>query len=173
MLGVLSCARLGYESLPEGSLPDEANLTRGHGLAGSGGANDAGTDSGGVPAGGAGSVSGSGGTGSSPDAGDTGDGGGAGGASNGGTSGATLAGCEPAVPSVSWSFTGDTEGWQLEADPGASGDLSWTGATGDPAPGALAIDATVANGLRNVRAYLDQGPSDLTGKVLYARVFLE
>jgi hypothetical protein len=87
--------------------------------------------------------------------------------------GEALAGCGPAVPTATWSFTSDGEGWQIEADPGASGNLSWSGAAGDPAPGALEIDATVADGVNNVRLYLDQNPKDFSGKVLYARVFLE
>jgi hypothetical protein len=77
------------------------------------------------------------------------------------------------VPTATWSFASDREGWQLEADPGASGNLSWTGATGDPAPGALQIDATVVNDVNNVRVYLDLSPTNLSGKVLFARVFLE
>lgn len=84
-----------------------------------------------------------------------------------------LAGCGPAVPTATWSFASDQQGWQVEADPGASGDLSWSGTTGDPGAGALEINATVANGVNNVRVYLDQSPQDFTGKVLYARVFLE
>jgi hypothetical protein len=178
LLAALSCARLGYESLPDESLaplPNDTSLTRQGGLGGSGGANEGGTSSGGVSAGGAAAAaSGSGGLDSTPDAGDiTGSGGVDAGGSNGGTSGASLTGCGPAAPSALWSFASDREGWQIEADPGASGTLSWTGAHGDPAPGALEIDATVANVVNNVRAYLDQSPRNLTGKVLYAHVFLE
>jgi len=170
LFAALSCARLGYESLPDGSLaspPSATDLTRRGGLGGSGGANDGGTTSAAV-------ANGSGGGGSSPDAGDTqGSGGVDAGVSNGGTSGTVLAGCGPAVPTAVWSLASDREGWQIEADPGASGTLSWSGSTGDPAPGALEIDATVANELNNVRVYLDQSPSNFTGKVLYAHVFLE
>ena len=57
-------------------------------------------------------------------------------------------------------------------DPGASGNLSWTSAAGDPAPGALELDATV-NDPANARIYLEPSNGDLTGKVIYARVFLE
>jgi len=168
LFAALSCARLGYESLPDGSLaplPNDTSLTRQGGLGGSGGVS---VD------GGAAAASGSGGLGSNPDAGDIPRSGGVdAGVSDGGTSGAALTGCGPAAPSAVWSFASDGEGWQIEADPGASATSSWTGAHGDPAPGALEIDATVANGVNNVRAYLDQSPSSLTGKVLYAHVFLE
>ena len=180
LLAVLSCARFGYEPVPEGPfapLANDTTLSRGNGLGGSSGASDEGTGGDGVSAGGdATSPSGNGGAPSSTDAGDAADSGdGVGvdaGVADGGTGSEVLAGCGPAVPTATWSFASDEQGWQIEADPGASGSLSWSGATGDPAPGALEIDATVANGVNNVRVYLDQSPSDLTGKVLYARVFL-
>lgn len=175
VLGALSCARLGYELLPEESLdplPDGTNVPRG-GLGG-GGPVDAGAGGGALSgAGGAASASGSGGAGSSTDAGDSGGSGGSdAGVSNGGTGGAALVGCEPAPPAASWAFVSDAEGWQLDLDPGATGTMSWTSAAGDPAPGSLQVDATVVNGMDNVRVYLDQSPSDFTGRVIYARVFL-
>jgi hypothetical protein len=186
-LVALSCARLGYESLPEGSLdriPNDANVAYGGSLGGSGGSTDGGTAGGGVSAGGAdASPGGSGGAEGSDDAGgsggadpniDAGDSDGSGsfdaGASNGGTGGLTT-GCEPAVPAKTWTFASDTEGWQIEADPGANGSLAWTGATGDPLPGALELDALVSS-QGNVRLYLDH-TSNLSGKVIYARIFLE
>jgi hypothetical protein len=174
LFAALSCARFGYEPLPEGAfapLPNKTGLTHAGGFAGGGGAGEGGTASDGVAAEG-GTASGSGGASSRLDAGNPGEGGADAGVLQAGTSG-VLAGCGPAVPTATWSFSSDTEGWQVEADPGASGNLSWAEATGDPAPGALGIDATLTNGVNNVRVYLDQGPSNLSGKVLYARVFLE
>lgn len=160
---------MGYESLPAGPfapLPNDADLTHGGELGG----RDGGTGSGGVSAG-------SSGAGSSPDPAGNGGSGASGGLDpgvvDGGTGPEALAGCGPAAPTATWSFASDREGWQVEADPGASGDLSWSGARGDPAPGALEIAATVAGDVNNVRVYLDQSPLDLSGKVLYARVFLE
>ena len=159
LLAALSCARLGYESLPRD-------------LEAAQGGTDAGTASGGFS--GAVLASSSGAAGSSAAGGGSGGSGGSGGLDAGvldGGSGEALAGCGPAVPTATWSFASDGEGWQIEADLGASGELSWSGASGDPAPGALEIDATVAGGVKNVRVYLDQSPDDLSGKVLYARVF--
>lgn len=173
LLAALSCARIGYESLPDAPfvpLQNDADLTHGSGLGGGG----AGTASGGVAGEGGTVASGGGGAGSSPDAGGSaGSGGVDPGTVDGGTGGEALAGCGPAVPTTTWSFASDEQGWQIEADTGASGDLSWSGASGDPDRGALQIDATVANEVDNVRVYLDQSPQDFTGKVLYARVFLE
>jgi hypothetical protein len=170
LLAALSCARFGYEPL-EGALaplPNDTGLTHAGGFAGGAGADDGRTGEGGTAP-----VRDSGGAGSRLDAGDTGESGVDAGVSDAGTSGAELAACGPAVPTVTWSFASTAEGWQLEADPGASGNLSWTGASGEPAPGALEIDATVSGGFNNVRIYLEQSPSDLSGKVVYARVFLE
>lgn len=171
LLAGVSCARFGYESLPN-PVPDDTNLTYGGGFGGSS-ANAPDAASGNNSAGGrAASAGGHGGASSTIDAGDAASDTADSGASSGGTGGATLAGCEPGVATATWSFTSDTQGWQIEADPGANGTLSWTGAAGHPAPGALEIDATVADGVSNVRVYLDQSPSDLTGKVIYTRVFL-
>jgi hypothetical protein len=173
VLAALSCARFGYEPLPGGPLDPVPNVTYGGPLGGGGEPNDGGSAIGGSAAGGAASASGTGGAGSSMDAGDIGGTGGVdAGDSNGGTGGSTLGGCEPAAPTATWAFTSDAEGWQLEVDPAATGNLSWTATTGDPAPGALELDATI-NSQGNARVYLDQSPADFTGKVIYARVFLE
>ena len=171
----LGCGRVGYDLLPEASIDPVPNVTHGNAPGGSGGASAAGGAT-------SASGSGSGSTSSSIDAGSTGGNGGVdAGATSGGTgstggtggTGSTTAdGCEPATPTASWAFAGDLQGWQLEVDPGASGDLSWTGTAGDPAPGALELDATV-NDPSNARIYLEPSNGDLTGKVIYARVFLE
>src|SRR4051812_21045826 len=102
----LSCARFGYEPLPEGPfapLPNNTSLTHAGGFGGGGGADEGGTASAGG-AGEGGTASGSGGAGSSPDAGAPGDSGSDAAVSDGGTGGAALAGCGPAVPTATWSF---------------------------------------------------------------------
>lgn len=169
----LSCGRVGYDLLPEEPLDPVPIVTHGNAPGGSGGASAAG---GATSASGS---SGSGSTGSSIDAGATGGNGGVdagatngGAGSTGGTGSTTAGACGPAVPTATWTFAGDTQGWQLEVDPGANGDLSWAAAPGDPAPGALELDATV-NDPSNARIYLEPSDGDLTGKVIYARVFLE
>jgi hypothetical protein len=174
VLAALSCARFGYESLP--FEPHDSNVTHGGAVGGSGGANAGGSGgfaSGGSAAWGAAAASGSGST----DAGDTGGSDAVdAGNSNEDAGGATAAGCGAAVPTATWAFASDLESWRIETDAAGTGSLNWTAATGDPAPGALQLDATVTTGTGpgNVRVYLDQGSTrDLTGKVIYARVLLE
>jgi hypothetical protein len=86
---------------------------------------------------------------------------------------AAATGCAPAVPAATWAFDETVEGWQLSLDGGTSGTLVWTGATGDPTPGALQLDATISSSKQTVRVLLEQTFPDLTGKTLYARVFLD
>jgi hypothetical protein len=173
VLAALSCARFGYESLP--FEPRDTNVTHGGAVGGSGGVNGGGSGgfaSGGSAAGGAAAASGSGST----DAGDTGGSGGVDAGSSNEDAGGAAAGCGAAVPTATWAFASDLESWRIETDAAATGSLNWTAATGDPAPGALQLDATVTTGTGpgNVRVYLDQGSTrDLTGKVIYARVLLE
>jgi hypothetical protein len=94
------------------------------------------------------------------------------GSSGGGTGGGSATGCQPAVSATTWAFDQTVEAWQLSLDGGTSGTLVWTGATGDPSPGALQLDVTIS-GKQAVRVLLEQTFPDLTGKTLYARVFLD
>jgi hypothetical protein len=94
------------------------------------------------------------------------------GSSSAGTGGGSGTGCEPAVPAATWAFDKTVEAWQLSLNSGTSGTLVWTGATGDPTAGALQLDATIS-GKQTVRVLLEQTFPDLTGKTLYARVFLD
>ena len=160
VLAVLSCARFGYEPLPFDPVPDDTNVPSGGALGGSGGANDGGTPSGGSAGAGAASAGASGST-DSLDAGD-----------DGGSGAVGAGGCGPASPTATWAFASDTESWQLEADPTATGTLRWAAAIGDPLPGALEFDATI-NSQGNVRVYQALSPRDLRGKVIYARVLLD
>jgi hypothetical protein len=95
------------------------------------------------------------------------------GSSSGGTGGSSATGCEPAVPAATWAFDNTIEAWQLSLDGGTSGTLVWTGATGNPTLGALQLDATISTVKQTVRVLLEQTFPDLTGKTLYARVFLD
>jgi hypothetical protein len=76
------------------------------------------------------------------------------------------------VPAATWAFDTTVEAWQLSLDGGTSGTLVWTGATGNPTLGSLRLDATIS-GKQAVRVLLEQTFPDLTGKTLYARVFLD
>jgi hypothetical protein len=95
------------------------------------------------------------------------------GSASGGTGGGSATGCEPAVPAATWAFDKTVEAWQLSLDGGTSGTLVWTGATGNPTLGALQLDATIGAVKQTVRVLLEQTFPDLTGKTLYARVFLD
>src|SRR4051812_18441871 len=102
LFAALSCARFGYEPLPEGvfaPLPNTTSPRHAGGFAGGGGA-DAG-----------GGASGSGGTGSILDAGNAEESGADAAVSTAGTGGEALAGCGPAVPTAAWSFASDSAGW--------------------------------------------------------------
>lgn len=187
LLAAVSCARLGYDPLDAqldlgspggGGTPSSSGGTNGAGSAGSAGSSGSGgsvADGGGSGEAGATASGGTGvGAGGLPDGGSPTAAGGAAGEATGGAGGdGTIgAGCGPAVPTATWSFTSDDEGWVLSLDGGTSGTLVWTAATGDPAPGALDLDGSV-NNPNSIRVYLEQGFGDLTGQVLSARVFLE
>jgi hypothetical protein len=168
-VGLTGC-RVGYDlldsPLSSGGSGSEGSNGRGGVNPSTGGstASDAG-DSGvgaSLASGGTGSVA----TGSGGDSAGAGDSLGDAGQSGSGT------GCAPAVPAATWAFDQTVEAWQLSLDSSTSGTLVWTGATGDPTPGALQLDATI-NGKQAVRVLLEQTFPDLTGKTLYARVFLD
>jgi hypothetical protein len=135
------------------SLGDAGQSAAGTGPLGIGG--DPGSSSGGTGS----SSGGTGGTGSSS-------------GGSGGTGGGSATGCDPAVPAATWAFDKTVEAWQLSLNNGTSGTLVWTGATGNPTPGALQLDATIS-GKQTVRVLLEQTFPDLTGKTLYLRVFLD
>jgi hypothetical protein len=88
------------------------------------------------------------------------------------------AACAPSEtePAQSWTFNdGDAgvDGWTVSSDTGVSASVTWTGATGNPSPGALLFAVTAGDGanqgawLRNAASY-----GDLTGRTISAWLWL-
>jgi hypothetical protein len=76
------------------------------------------------------------------------------------------ASCGPAgVPIKIWSFATDVESWDFP-----DGTMTWTGAVGDPDPGALQVDWT---GSLPVHPRRMQALGDLQGRVVTARVWVD
>jgi len=74
--------------------------------------------------------------------------------------------CGPAgAPIKIWAFGGDVESWDF-----ADGTMIWTGAVGDPDPGALQVDWTGALPVHPRRV---QALGDLRGRVVTARVWVD
>jgi hypothetical protein len=191
-----ACGRLGYDRLPvgvDGSAPLGSGGSNGSlaGSAGAGGRTAQG-GSGGFPDGGSGGGTfGQGGS-------FAGSGGGAGGTSAGGSPGTGIGGSPgqgggfadasqpdtaddltapndtagpPATctqagsPIRVWSFATSVEGWELSG----TGTMVWTGAIGDPAPGAIQVDC----GGQVVHPRLVQALGDLRGRILTAELWLD
>jgi hypothetical protein len=74
--------------------------------------------------------------------------------------------CGPTGPATKiWDFATDVEGWDF-----ADGTMIWTGAAGDPDPGALQVDWTGAAPVHPRRL---QALGDLRGHVVTARVWVD
>jgi hypothetical protein len=64
-----------------------------------------------------------------------------------------------------WAFDASVEGWELSG----SGTLVWTGAIGDPSPGALQLDF----GGTTTHPRLVQALGNLTGRIVTAEVWVD
>jgi hypothetical protein len=146
------CGRIGYDLL---ALGDGGS---GPGTGGAGGAPLTGT--GGSAAGTGGSAAG---TGGSPGTGGVQD-----------ASGETLGAADAPPPNTTcsqagtqtqvWSFDTDVQGWQLSGP----GTMVWTGAVGDPAPGAIEVDWSGTTHPRLIQAF-----GDLRGHIITAEVWVD
>ena len=109
--------------------------------------------SGGAAGGGAGGITGAGGAGAGAGAGGT-----------GGGADAAACGQAGALTQV-WSFDTTVQDWELSG----TGTFGWTGADGDPAPGALDVAWTSGT----VHPRLVRSLGDLSGKIIGANVWLD
>jgi hypothetical protein len=177
-LALAGCGRLRYDRLPGEGFGGTFGTGAGGSL-GAGGASGGGGLGGSVGNGGSGGIGGTIGNGGS--GGSTG-GGGAGSSGQGGSSFQTdaatdltppndasgpQANCSQAgTPVMTWSFDTGVDSWELSG----TGTMVWTGAVGDPAPGALQVDWS--NG-QAIHPRLVQPLGNLTGKVVTAEVWVD
>jgi hypothetical protein len=78
------------------------------------------------------------------------------------------------TPLQSWTFDSTTQSWGSYTDTGVTANLTWTGALGDPSPGALSFVVTPGDG-SSQGAWIRYAGSlgDLTGRTVAAWVFLD
>ena len=85
--------------------------------------------------------------------------------------------CSALAPVIEWTFDTSNDGWMITSSQDARATTSWTGAIGNPAPGALELDvgdaAPDANGLSVVWVYKEISAVDLTGGTVSAWVLLD
>jgi hypothetical protein len=87
--------------------------------------------------------------------------------------------CAAAVtPAREWTFDSSVQGWSVETDTGVPATLTWTGAAGDPSPGALQADiAPAATDSGTVTgawvSFVPESPLDLSGRTITAWVWLD
>jgi hypothetical protein len=80
--------------------------------------------------------------------------------------------CGPSAGALqTWPFDSQTSGWAWSPDLGA-GTLTWTASTGNPAPGALALDVPSGSGRLGWVLYTFS-PTDLRGQIAHAFIRLE
>jgi hypothetical protein len=82
------------------------------------------------------------------------------------------------APAREWSFDSTLEGWSVETDTGVPATVAWTGASGNPSPGALQADVTpAATDSGTVTgawvSYVPSSPIDLSNRTISAWVWLE
>jgi hypothetical protein len=93
--------------------------------------------------------------------------------------GASSLACSAAgSPVRQWTFDSDLQGWTLSMDTGVVGNVSWMGSSGNPSPGALAVEITsvtadggVANG--SWAEYEGTSLGNLSGRTLSAWLWLD
>ncbi len=90
----------------------------------------------------------------------------------------SLACSNSAAPVQEWTFDTTIQGWIVTVDPvQVTSTVTWTGSTGDPAPGALQVDFTPAppDAGRGSAVWVqfDMAPSDFTDRTLSAWAWLD
>jgi hypothetical protein len=81
------------------------------------------------------------------------------------------------VPARQWSFDSSIESWTVEVDTGVQATPAWSGAMGDPSPGALQIDVIPSSGDASLTGawlhFAFPSPVDLSNSTITAWAWLD